>query len=135
MSLEQTLRWRGMKDAASKTSRLAGEQTDVEDVDELERWLRCVSCGARVTREALRTSVNGKHRHEFMNPSGLRFVVACYSAAPGAVGDGERSTVWTWFPGFAWEIEVCRSCHAHLGWSFHAADKASFYGLVHDRVV
>jgi hypothetical protein len=50
---------------------------------------------------------------------------------------GERSSVWTWFPGYAWQIELCRRCAAHLGWSFHpdAGDGGPFYGLVVDRVV
>jgi hypothetical protein len=101
-----------------------------------EKWLRCVRCDARVVRDAARISVNGAHEHGFMNPSGLRFVVGCWSSAPGCVPSGARETVWTWFPGYAWQIESCRSCAAHLGWSFHGAspETASFYGLIKDRL-
>ena len=84
-------------------------------------------------------TIRAAHVHEFMNPSGIRFAVACFSSAPGCMPVGERSTVWTWFPGFAWQIELCRRCAAHLGWSFHPAGgepgALPFYGLVRDRLV
>lgn len=114
------------------TTPAAGESGEPDVLTEEERWLRCASCDARVAREASSIAVNGKHEHEFMNPSGIRFVVGCYRAAPGCVPTGERSTVWTWFPGFAWQIELCRSCFSHLGWSFHG--RTSFYGLIVDRL-
>jgi hypothetical protein len=98
---------------------------------EEERWLRCGACGARVAKEAARVAINGAHEHVFMNPAGIKFRVGCYSAAPGCAPAGGRSTVWTWFPGYAWQIEVCRACHVHLGWSFHGA-AAAFYALVQD---
>lgn len=79
-------------------------------------------------------AVNGAHEHAFMNPAGLRFVVRCFAAAPGCAPEGERSTVWTWFPGHAWQIALCRACGGHLGWSFHAAGGAAFWGLVADRL-
>ena len=100
---------------------------------EEERWLRCAACGEPIVRETARLVVNGSHEHSFLNPSGLRFIVGCWSSAPGCLSDGERSTVWTWFPGFAWQVEVCRSCSVHLGWSFHAG--STFYGLIRDRLV
>lgn len=98
-----------------------------------ERWLRCVACGERVVHAAARIAVDGSHEHGFMNPAGLRFVVGCWSSAPGCISDGSRSTVWTWFPGYAWQVELCRACAAHLGWSFHGG--TTFYGLIRDRLV
>jgi len=104
-----------------------------EATEEEERWLRCASCGARVVREAARLVVNGSHEHCFLNPSGIRYVVGCWAAAPGCVAEGERSAVWTWFPGYAWQVELCRSCSTHLGWSFHAA--TSFYALIRELLL
>jgi hypothetical protein len=115
------------------TTPTPSESSDPDVLTEDERWLRCVSCGARVTRESARISVNGRHEHEFMNPSGIRYVVGCYSTAPGCTPEGERSRVWTWFPGHAWQIERCRRCMAHLGWSFHGV--GSFFGLIRDRLL
>jgi hypothetical protein len=94
-------------------------------------------CGGRLAPERARIEVGGRHQHEFMNPSGLRFVIVCYATAPGCVPEGERSTVWTWFPGRAWQIALCKTCGAHVGWSFHApasADGGGFHGLIRDRI-
>jgi hypothetical protein len=101
---------------------------------EEERWVRCAACQERVAKDAARIAVNGAHEHSFMNPAGLRFTVDCFASAPGCIPDGERSTVWTWFPGYAWQIALCRRCGSHLGWSFHGSDGASFHGLVADRI-
>ena len=106
-----------------------------ESETEEERWLRCAACGGRITPERARIDVDGAHEHEFMNPSGLRFRVACFAAAPGCMPDGERSTVWTWFPGRAWQIALCRGCGSHVGWSFHREEASPFHGLICDRVV
>ena len=116
------------------TQTLAEAAADADSATEEEKWLRCVACGARITPERARMEVNGAHEHTFMNPAGLRFVVACFSVAPGCVPEGERSTVWTWFPGRAWQIALCKGCGAHLGWSFHADQAAPFHGLVRDRI-
>jgi hypothetical protein len=114
------------------TTPTVGESDELEVIAEHERWVRCAACESRIAREAAAVAVNGKHEHEFMNPHGIRFVVDCYSTAPGCTPEGERSTVWTWFPGHAWQIEICRTCHTHLGWSFHGA--TSFYGLISERL-
>lgn len=107
-----------------------GAQSSTEE----ERWARCAACGARLAPERARLEVNGAHEHEFMNPAGLRFRVACFSAAPGCVAEGEPSAVWSWFPGWAWQIALCRGCSAHVGWSF-AGSASTFHGLVCDRIV
>ena len=69
-----------------------------------------------------------------MNPSGLHFRVACFAVAPGCLPEGEPSTVWSWFPGRAWQIALCRGCSVHVGSSFHGTD-ATFHGLVTDSIV
>jgi hypothetical protein len=109
-------------------------QDDARTKPEEEQWLRCRACGARITRRSASIVVNGTHEHTFMNPSGITYIVGCWSSAEGCSASGERSTVWTWFPGFAWQIEDCRACRAHLGWSFHK-DGRTFYGLIRDRLV
>jgi hypothetical protein len=100
-----------------------------------EAWVRCAACGARLAPSRARIDVNGAHEHSFMNPSGLRFEVVCFAVAPGCMPDGERSTVWTWFPGRAWQVALCKGCGSHVGWSFHADDVAPFHGLVRARIV
>lgn len=109
------------------------EIADADVLDESERTIRCAACGARVTHERERITMNGAHEHEFMNPAGIRFVVQCFGSAPGCASEGERSGVWSWFPGFAWQIETCRACTSHLGWSFHGT--RTFFALVKERLV
>jgi hypothetical protein len=99
-----------------------------------ERWVLCVACGGRLAKESARIDVDGSHEHSFMNPSGIRFVVACFRAAPGCDSHGEPSSVWTWFPGRAWQIALCKACGAHVGWSFQAPETSPFHALIHDRI-
>jgi hypothetical protein len=108
---------------------------DASSATEEEEWVRCAACGARLALLRARLEVNGSREHEFMNPSGLRFVLACFGAAPGCDSIGEPSSVWTWFPNHSWQVALCRGCGAHVGWSFHPTEGAPFYGLVCDRIV
>lgn len=94
----------------------------------------CGACGGFVTSPTTRVAIDGRHRHHFMNPDGLRFEIGCFSSAPGVVGVGERSTVWTWFPGYAWQAMICRGCARHLGWAY-TRERDVFFGLITDRVV
>jgi hypothetical protein len=96
-----------------------------EESTAADPWLRCRRCGARITHERDRIAVNGAHRHEFMNPAGMRFVVGCFGRAIGTVGVGECSSVWTWFPGYAWQADACGSCGAHVGWCFRPSSSVS----------
>jgi hypothetical protein len=121
-----------MKITTDKTAPSAEPLRETESV--AERWVRCVACGARLARESARIEVDGSHEHSFMNPSGIRFVVACFSGAPGCICDGEPSTVWTWFPGRSWQIALCKACGAHVGWSFEAPASSPFYALIGDRI-
>lgn len=112
----------------------AGTAGAEDSEDAAERSVRCAACGARLAPVSARIEVGGAHEHEFTNPSGLRFVVACYGAAPGCAGEGDPSAVWSWFPGRAWRVAVCRACAAHVGWSFEKADASPFWGLIRDRI-
>ena len=114
-------------------ARASGAEPLREASEDEERWLRCAACGARITTESARIEVDGSHEHEFMNPSGMRFRVACFATALGCMPEGEPSAVWTWFPGHAWQIALCRGCGVHVGWSFHG-EASSFHALVRDRL-
>jgi hypothetical protein len=78
------------------------------------------------------TEVSGSHRHTFCNPAGLVFEVGCFAEAPGCVAIGEASEFFSWFPGYAWRVGICRGCTAHLGWSY--GEGPDFWGLVLDRL-
>ncbi|TMB09656.1 MAG: hypothetical protein E6J65_28725 [Deltaproteobacteria bacterium] len=59
-------------------------------------------------------------------------MIAGFSEAPGCAEVSSPSPYWSWFPGCAWQVSVCRSCSAHLGWRFTGADR--FYGLIVGRL-
>lgn len=51
---------------------------------------------------------------------------------------GMASTEHTWFPGYAWRICNCNTCHQHMGWKFIATNKKSkpkaFWGITRGAV-
>jgi len=75
----------------------------------------------------------GEHAHTFTNPHGLRFRIGCFADVTGCLVEGEPTTYWTWFPGYAWQMENCGSCRTHLGWRFRAPQHL-FHGLILDRL-
>ena len=97
-----------------------------------ERALRCAACGASITSERARIEIHGAHEHRRVNPSGADFHVGCFADAPGCRTEGVPTTHWTWFPGCAWQIALCRACGAHLGWAF--TGEAKFFGLILPRL-
>jgi hypothetical protein len=106
---------------------------DQETIEEAERVLRCARCAHAIARERDRMSVHGAHAHDFMNPAAVRYRVECFRDASGCRTMGEPSTVWSWFPGWAWRIALCAACSAHLGWDF-TQDTQLFWALLPDRL-
>jgi hypothetical protein len=112
-----------------------GESPEIQDAPavKVEREITCAACGAGITHEKERMSVGGAHVHTFKNPSAIDFTIGCFANAHGCRPVGERSTVWTWFPGFAWQVSLCARCGAHLGWSFEG-EASRFWGLILDKL-
>lgn len=96
--------------------------------------LACARCLREVTTSQARIAVAGSHEHRFSNPDGVRFQIGCFAGATGCRTVGPRSTYWTWFSGYSWQVEVCGACAQHLGWLFRA-DAHHFHGLIVDRLV
>jgi cereblon len=111
-------------------------RTDVEDSEETEeeRWLRCASCEAAITRvdERISDAVGlGIHGGAFVNPHGYLHELEPFLSAPGAREIGPSRRADSWFPGYTWAMAHC-SCGAHLGWCFRAIEgrkPACFWGL------
>lgn len=92
----------------------------------------CARCGARVVtrRGALAhpfaaVAARGgdtlpPYTFAFVNPAGISFrLITSLCMDDGATAlVGTASTESSWFPRFAWTIEVCAECHFHLGWRF-----------------
>jgi hypothetical protein len=96
--------------------------------------LRCASCGHAITSKASAFEVEGAHEHVRTNPAGFTFRIGCFREAPGCSGEGAASEHFSWFPGYAWQIALCRGCGGHLGWVFRL-DSSGFYGLIKARLV
>jgi hypothetical protein len=99
-----------------------------------ERILRCAACKHLVTSKEAGIEVDGAHEHTRRNPAGFVFRIGCFREAPGCLGEGPSSEDYSWFPGYAWQVGVCRRCGIHLGWVFQL-EAARFYGLIVGRLV
>ncbi|WP_081602931.1 cereblon family protein [Desulfocurvibacter africanus] len=119
---------RGAGEGKSDWQAPAANAESIEDIE--PRFLLCKTCLHRVTAENARTEVQGKHVHVFCNPYGLVFEIGCFGAAPGCAPLGLPSLEFTWFPGYEWQVGVCRGCRAHLGWRYIAVHGGEFYGLI-----
>jgi hypothetical protein len=113
--------------------------TDKPDGQETHRPLsestfNCVRCRRLITMPAECIERNGRHEHSFTNPHGFNFHIGCFADAPGVAGEGEVSDFWSWFPGYDWQVVVCRGCFLHLGWRFRNNDNI-FFGLILARLI
>lgn len=79
--------------------------------------------------------MGGTHLHRCTNPAGYTYDIGCYRAAPGCGLLGEATAGDTWFAGYRWQIAVCGSCGAHLGWRYANAGSDTFYGLITAQLV
>jgi hypothetical protein len=111
-----------------------GPQADDQAQEGAGARLACHRCLSTVTDGSQRITVGGAHAHHFVNPHGIEFHVGCFADAGGCVAASGASTYWSWFPGFAWQVELCAGCGEHLGWLFRSAD-AVFHGLILDRLI
>ena len=105
-----------------------------DETDEAVKRLRlvCAACGHPVTRVSDKTEIFGRHDHAF--PYFNQVVqLGCYSDAPGCLSVERISYGYSWFRGYAWQIQVCRNCFTQLGWKYISTD-GSFFGLVFDTL-
>lgn len=110
---------------------LEDRQTIFED--EYERKLKrmhlvCAACDHLVTKVAEKIDVRGRHQYSFGN-LGYPVKLGCFRNAPGCIGVQSISYGYSWFRGYAWQIQVCQACYIQLGWKYMAQDD-SFYGLI-----
>ncbi|MEE4166279.1 MAG: cereblon family protein [Desulfocapsaceae bacterium] len=117
--------------SGSSTSILAQDREEYQEKG--EGVLRCRQCDAAITKVEDRISRAEKHLHTFFNPAGIVYEIGCFRRAPGCHVEGARSSEFSWFAGYSWQISFCSSCSRHLGWFFSAADD-TFFGLVVDRL-
>jgi len=105
---------------------------DSEDFNKAN-FLLCIKCKYPITRENNRIQINEKHQHVFANPQGHVFRIGCFSQAPGCFVFGEKTSYFTWFPGYTWQTALCAQCGALLGWAFQSKE-FQFFGLILDNI-
>lgn len=92
--------------------------------------LICAACEGIISNKPERLEKRGAHRHRCVNPHGIAFEIGCFRYAEKCRGVGTATFADTWFPGYAWQVQVCGSCGAHVGWQFSADSGDGFYGLI-----
>ena len=101
----------------------------LEHDDKMREWrLVCATCGHLVTMVSEKIDFRGRHHHDFPY-YGSVVRLGCFRHAPGCVGVERISHGYSWFRGYSWQIQLCRSCYTQLGWKYMTQDD-SFYGLV-----
>jgi hypothetical protein len=108
---------------------------DEADTASPENPLLCAACRVRITWKEASISINGRHKHVFINPAGLVFELGCFSMAENLSGLGTATSEFTWFPGYSWQTMFCSDCHSQLGWSYHKEGGSTFFGFILDRLV
>lgn len=118
-----------------RAERAPGEGLQDEPSPHFERVFRCRACGLAVARtsDVFAFRADGSDQI-FPNPLGTMVRIRTFRAASSLLSVGEPTLAFTWFSGFAWSIQVCGSCRAHIGWRYDRVDgEASpprFFGLI-----
>ena len=99
--------------------------------------LRCRRCGTLVTdRSHCFDALGTGNRAVFANPHGIVFEILAVLRVENVLPAGERTSEFTWFPGYAWTPALCAGCGTNLGWVFDAEATSTapsrFWGLVAD---
>jgi len=116
---------------ANHLAYLRREQSLFETEEEKElkqRNLCCATCGHPVTRVLEKITNRGMHEWAFPLYNEI-IQLGCYRNAKGCVGVQQVSHGYSWFRGYAWQIQVCGNCYTQLGWKYISEDE-SFYGLI-----
>ena len=121
-------------DPHSEKKRRESVDTRLAEKTKKEKRLFCSTCRHPVTHQDDRVAVQGGHEHTFTNPHGVTYHIGCFREAAGCAGVGEATTEYTWFKGYAWRIDLCAQCQAHLGWRFQSGTDY-FHGLIVNRLI
>jgi len=102
--------------------------------ERMDHHLYCRYCRNLITSTNHSIQMNGSVEHQFTNPEGNLFEVACFSVARGCVHTGKATYEHTWFENYAWRFALCAKCYFHLGW-FYQSSHHNFYGLIRNALV
>nr|XP_047127111.1 protein cereblon isoform X1 [Hydra vulgaris] len=96
--------------------------------------LACASCESIITdKKELFCLSERSPMAAYVNSYGYVHETATFYKASNISLTGRPSTEYSWFPGYAWTIALCKCCHKDLGWKFTATHKgltpSKFWGL------
>ncbi|KAH3764338.1 protein cereblon [Pelomyxa schiedti] len=96
-------------------------QLELNVLDTADTWLCCHNCRQKIAQKQhifsmSKTGCIGT----YVNPYGVLHDTVTLSQAQGILLWGPFSEQESWFPGYAWRIAYCITCHTHLGWIYRA---------------
>ncbi|XP_012267633.2 protein cereblon [Athalia rosae] len=100
-----------------------------------DRLLTCSSCDDFIGKQSDVFPMNKEGpQSAYCNPAGIiHETVTLYKAQGLILNDEVPQTEYSWFPGYAWTIALCKGCHGHMGWKFTAVHSdlrpQAFWGL------
>jgi len=106
----------------------------IELMNKCTTTLACMRCKAVITDKAELFSLSQKGpMSAYVNPGGHVHETVTFYKAKNLSLQGQSTTEYSWFPGYAWTVATCKSCHAHMGWKFNADKRglqpSKFWGL------
>ena len=117
------------------TSELTTKEKSFLDTDVTKpKFIFCRFCGYKITNIKEQIIINGKFLHNFTNPSGISYEIACFRHAVGCYATGTPTDEFTWFPSYSWSYALCSSCLNHLGWKYEKAEDI-FFGLILENLI
>lgn len=99
-------------------------------------FFNCKRCKTQIASYSdIFAMAKGNVNANYCNPAGyIHETLTVHKTSEDAERLVDRpSTEFSWFPGYAWQIAVCKQCSSHIGWKFSALSKhlkpKSFFGL------
>ncbi|XP_013396274.1 uncharacterized protein LOC106163281 [Lingula anatina] len=79
--------------------------------------------------------VHGMRLERVSNPGEYYFLIVPVSECINYRAAGGKTSYYTWYKGYEWEIIYCSGCGNHIGWKYtNRKPSDTFYGLIRDRL-
>jgi len=106
----------------------------IEIINQCATGLSCDKCSTIVADKNDLFSLSKRGPMDaYVNPQGHVHETVTFYKAQNISLHGRSSTEYSWFPGYAWTVAICKRCRNHLGWKFKASKKdlvpRKFWGL------
>ncbi|XP_014241900.1 protein cereblon isoform X2 [Cimex lectularius] len=105
-----------------------------------QQQFNCQSCKVQIglQQDVFAMSTEGT-QSTYVNPEGFLHDILTFLHAQNVALTSLPSSQFSWFPGYAWSIAVCSSCHRHIGWQFTSLSPRlkpkKFWGLTRHSLI